>query len=91
MIEKLVLCGITATPPNKEIRKTAIGATESVTWEYEKETIDAVQKLKDEGYKIVCVEQVESSTDFTDFVPEKGEKYALILGNEVSGVQQSVV
>ncbi|MCK0202862.1 RNA methyltransferase [Ornithobacterium rhinotracheale] len=91
VIEKLVLCGITATPPNKEIRKTAIGATESVTWEYEKETIDAVQKLKDEGYKIVCVEQVESSTDFTDFVPEKGEKYALVLGNEVSGVQQSVV
>lgn len=91
VIEKLVLCGITATPPNKEIRKTAIGATESVAWEYAKQTIDAVQKLKNNGYKIVCLEQVECSVDFTDFVPERGEKYALVMGNEVSGVQQSVV
>uniref|UniRef100_UPI0039A46237 RNA methyltransferase n=1 Tax=Ornithobacterium rhinotracheale TaxID=28251 RepID=UPI0039A46237 len=91
VIEKLILCGITATPPNKEIRKTAIGATESVAWAYEKDTDTAVQRLKDQGYKIVCVEQVENSTDFTHFIPQKGEKYALILGNEVSGVQQSVV
>ena len=91
IIEKLYLCGITGTPPNKEIRKTAIGATESVKWEYAKDTLPVIQNLKAEGYKIVSVEQVEGSTTLSDFQPDANEKYVLVLGNEVSGVQQEVV
>lgn len=91
VIEKLYLCGITATPPHKEIRKTAIGASETVTWEYVKDTVSLVNELKHNGYVIVSVEQVENSLSFEKFEPEKGKKYALVLGNEVSGVQQSVV
>ena len=91
IIEKLYLCGITGTPPNKEIRKTAIGATESVKWEYAKDTLPVIQGLKAEGYKIVSVEQVEGSTTLSDFQPDVNERYVLVLGNEVSGVQQEVV
>ncbi|MBV7440154.1 RNA methyltransferase [Weeksellaceae bacterium TAE3-ERU29] len=91
IIEKLYLCGITGTPPNKEIRKTAIGATESVKWEYAKETLPVIQDLKAKGYKIVSVEQVEGSTTLSNFQPDANEKYVLVLGNEVSGVQQEVV
>ena len=91
IIEKLYLCGITGTPPNKEIRKTAIGATESVKWEYAKDTLPVIQSLKAEGYKIVSVEQVEGSTTLSDFQPDVNERYVLVLGNEVSGVQQEVV
>ena len=91
IIEKLYLCGITGTPPNKEIRKTAIGATESVKWEYAKDTLPVIQDLKAKGYKIVSVEQVEGSTTLSDFQPDVNERYVLVLGNEVSGVQQEVV
>lgn len=91
LIEKVVLCGITATPPNTEIHKTALDAEKSVPWEYFDKTEDAVNRLKEGGYSIFAVEQVENSVMLPDFTPEKGKKYALIFGNEVKGVQQSVV
>jgi tRNA G18 (ribose-2'-O)-methylase SpoU len=91
LIEKIYLCGITATPPNREINKTALGATESVDWQYYKNTEDIVKKLKSEGYVIVSVEQTDKSILLNDFKPEKEKKYALILGNEVKGVEQKII
>jgi tRNA G18 (ribose-2'-O)-methylase SpoU len=91
LVEKVFLCGITATPPNNEIRKTALGATESVEWKYFKETLEAVTFLKNEGYIIVSVEQAENSLLLTDFLPNKNAKYAFVFGNEVKGVLQEVV
>ncbi len=91
LIEKVVLCGITATPPNKDIHKTALDAEKSVPWEYFEETEAAVLKLKEAGYKVFAVEQVENSIMLPDFTPEKEQKLALVFGNEVKGVQQSVV
>ncbi len=91
LIEKIYLCGITATPPNKEIHKTALGATESVAWEYAEETIDVVQKLKEEGVEIYAIEQVEGSISLQDFQVDPNKKYAIVMGNEVKGVQQEVV
>ena len=90
-IEKVVLCGISATPPSAEIRKAALGAEEIVTWEYEPDTLTAVAKLRDEGYIIASVEQTENSIMLFDFMPKAGERYALIFGNEVKGVAQEVV
>jgi tRNA G18 (ribose-2'-O)-methylase SpoU len=91
LIEKVVLCGITATPPNKEIHKTALDAEKSVSWEYVEETEDAVTQLKANGYRVFAVEQVENSIMLPDFTPGKDQKLALVFGNEVKGVQQSVV
>ncbi len=91
LIEKIYLCGITATPPNKEIHKTALDAEKAVEWEYFEKTDDAVRKLKDNGFKIFAVEQVENSILLFDFNPNSGEKIALVFGNEVKGVQQKVV
>jgi tRNA G18 (ribose-2'-O)-methylase SpoU len=91
LIEKVILCGITATPPNKDIHKTALDAEKSVPWEYFEETEDAVQRLKENGYRVFAVEQVENSISLPDFTPEKDQKLALVFGNEVKGVQQSVV
>ena len=91
LIEKVILCGITATPPNKDIHKTALDAEKSVSWEYFEETEVAVTKLKEEGYKVFAVEQVENSIMLPDFTPENDQKLALVFGNEVKGVQQSVV
>ncbi|HAQ20789.1 MAG TPA: RNA methyltransferase [Prolixibacteraceae bacterium] len=91
LIEKVVLCGITATPPNKEIHKTALDAEKSVPWEYFAETEAAILKLKQSGYRVFSVEQVENSIMLPDFTPEKDQKLALIFGNEVKGVQQSVI
>ena len=91
LIEKIYLCGITATPPNKEIHKTALDAEKSVAWEYFGKTEDAVKKLKGNGYKVLPVEQVENSMSLPDFKPKTDEKIALIFGNEVKGVQQKVV
>lgn len=91
LIEKVVLCGITATPPNKDIHKTALDAEKSVPWEYFEETEEAVQKLKEAGYRVYAIEQVENSISLPDFIPAKDEKLALVFGNEVKGVQQSVV
>lgn len=85
------LCGITAVPPHPEIHKTALGAEESVDWKYFKDTLDAVKWLKDSGYEVLAVEQCEGSTMLNDFNVEPGKRYAIILGNEVKGVQQSVV
>ncbi len=90
-LQEIVLCGIACTPPNTEIHKTALGAELTVRWTYCKETIDAVGRLRDEGYQIVVVEQVHGSTLLQDFHPVRGEKYAIVLGHEVFGVQQSVV
>ena len=89
LIEKICLCGISATPPNKEIHKTALDAEKAVEWEYFKYTEDAVKKLKSEGYKLYAVEQVENGILLTDFIPEN--KLALVFGNEVKGVEQKVI
>lgn len=91
LIEKVMLCGITATPPNKDIHKTALDAEKSVPWEYVEETEEAVMKLKEAGYRVFAVEQVENSISLPDFTPERDQKLALVFGNEVKGVQQSVV
>lgn len=91
LIEKIYLCGITATPPNKEIHKTALGATDTVTWEYVKEITELLTRLKEENVKIVSVEQVENSILLNDFEVQLNEKYALFFGNEVKGVSQKVI
>ena len=91
LIEKIYLCGITATPPNNEIRKTALDAEKSVDWEYYETTEELVTKLKNDGYKVYAIEQVEESIPLPDYQPEPGEKPALVFGNEVKGVKQSVV
>jgi len=91
LIEKIYLCGITATPPNKEIHKTALDAEKTVAWEYFDKTENAVACLKNQGYKIFAIEQVEGSFSLPGFMPEKGQKLAVIFGNEVSGVGQEVV
>ena len=90
-VEKVILCGITATPPNAEIHKSALGAEFSVDWEYYKETTEAVNELKQAGYIILAIEQAHDSINMDTFKAEKGNKYAVILGNEVKGVQQSVI
>ncbi len=91
LIEKIYLCGITATPPNKDIHKTALDAEKSVDWEYLENTEDAVEKLKNTGYKVYAIEQVENSISLPDFKPANSEKTAIVFGNEVKGVKQSVV
>jgi 23S rRNA (guanosine2251-2'-O)-methyltransferase len=91
LVQAIYLCGITATPPHREIQKTALGATESVTWKYFPETIDAVCDLKSEGYKIIGVEQAEGSVELQDMQVKAGEKYALVFGHEVNGVDQDVL
>ncbi len=91
LIEKIYLCGICATPPNKDIHKTALGATESVLWEHVEDTLTLIQKLKEENIKILSIEQAEDSTKLNTFYPEKDTKYAIVMGNEVKGVQQEVV
>lgn len=91
LIKKIYLCGITATPPHKDIHKTALGATETVDWEYVEDTIEVVEKLKKDDVKVFAVEQAENSVMLRDFLPEKREACAVIFGNEVKGVQQKVV
>lgn len=90
-VDKVWLCGICAVPPSPEIHKSALGAEFSVDWVYEKETMDAVRKLKEDGYVVLSVEQTVNSIKLDKFVPEPCKKYALVLGNEVDGVQQEVV
>ena len=87
----VVLCGITATPPNAEIHKTALGAEDSVAWKHFDDTMEAVRWLRDEGYTLLAIEQCEGSTMLNDFHPDPSLRYAVIFGNEVKGVQQSVV
>ncbi len=90
-IEKIYLCGITATPPHRDIHKTAIGATESVDWEHLENTVDLISKLQSDNVHCISIEQTENSIMLDDFTPQKGQKYAIIMGNEVDGVQQSVI
>ena len=91
LIEKIYLCGITATPPNREIHKTALDAEKSVEWKYFEKTEDAVDELKTSEYLVFAVEQAENSISLPDFMPEKDKKIAVIFGNEVKGVQQNVI
>ena len=89
-IEKVILCGITAKPPHREIQKTALGATESVEWVYEEDTLSAVINLRNAGYRLVAVEQTENSIEPRSII-DSDSKYAIILGNEVDGVAQEVI
>lgn len=91
LIEKIYLCGITAAPPHRDIQKTALGATETVSWEYSENVMQVVEQLKLDGWQVFSVEQAEKSIFLDSFEPQKGEKYALVFGNEVKGVQQKVV
>lgn len=91
LIEGIYLCGITATPPHREINKTALGATESVHWEYFKNTVDAIETLKQKQYKIIAVEQTSESTVLEKLEIQINIRYALVFGHEIKGVQQSVI
>ena len=91
LIEKIYLCGITAKPPHKDIHKTALGSTDSVAWEYVEDTLNLIEKLKDAKIKTIAIEQTENAVQLQDFKPVKGDKLAVIFGNEVKGVQQEVV
>ena len=91
LIEKIYLCGITARPPHKDIQKTALGATETVAWEYVEDTLELVTKLQQEGKKVYAIEQAENAVMLDKFEPLKDQTSAVIFGNEVKGVQQEVV
>lgn len=91
LIQKIYLCGITATPPHKDIQKTALGATETVAWEYAENTLELVNRLKTEGVKVFSIEQAEASVMLNDYQPQTGKVCAVVFGNEVKGVQQEVV
>ena len=91
LIEKIYLCGITAQPPHNDIRKTALGSTETVDWEYNDNTIEIVENLKTEGVKVCSIEQAENATMLNNFKPQLNTKYAFVFGNEVKGVAQDVV
>jgi|SRR5665213_80815 len=90
-VEKICLCGITATPPHREIEKTALGATQSVAWEYYQNPLEAVERLRNDGYVVIAVEQAENSIMLNEFQPLANRKYALIFGNEVNGVSDDVM
>ena len=91
LIEKIYLCGITATPPHKDIQKTALGATETVAWEHAEDVLAVVEKLHQQDWHVYSVEQAENAIFLDSFQPQKGRKIALVFGNEVKGVQQKVV
>lgn len=91
LVEKIYLCGITAQPPHKDIHKTALGATETVDWEYQENTLELVEKLKRENITILSIEQAENAVMLDKFTPSEHQKYAVIFGNEVKGVDQKVV
>jgi tRNA G18 (ribose-2'-O)-methylase SpoU len=91
LIEKIYLCGITASPPNKEIHKTALGATETVEWEYRESVLKTIQELKSNNFKVLAIEQVENSILLNDFETVAQTKYALVFGNEVFGVSQDAI
>ncbi|MFA6277311.1 MAG: RNA methyltransferase [Pedobacter sp.] len=90
-IEKVILCGITAQPPHREIEKTALGATQSVDWIHFEDTSVAIDTLRQKGYEIIAIEQAENSTMLNVFKPDLTKKYALIFGNEVNGVSDEVM
>ena len=90
-IEKIFLCGITGTPPHRDIHKTALGAENSMAWEHAENTAEVCKQLKADGYKIVAIEQAEGSVSLQDFTIERDEKIAIIFGNEVDGVSDEVL
>lgn len=91
LVEKVYLCGISATPPHKDIHKTALGSTETVEWEYIENTLDLIEQLKADQVIVASIEQAENATMLNDFTPQPNQKYALVFGNEVKGVAQNVV
>lgn len=90
-IEKIYLTGITGTPPNREMEKTALGATQSVQWEYQEKTANVLERLKSEDYTILIIEQTSESIPLHQFIPEENKKYALVFGNEVYGVSEEAL
>lgn len=90
-LEAIFLCGITGIPPNKEIHKTALGATDSVSWKYFENAVDAIEEVKKQKYLVYAVEQAEGSILISDFIPAVDEKIALVFGNEVQGVEEKVM
>ncbi|MCD4773586.1 MAG: RNA methyltransferase, partial [Bacteroidales bacterium] len=91
LIEEIHLCGITAIPPNKDIQKTALGATESVSWKYFEDTFDSISYLKNNSYSIIAIEQADDSIYLDKFYPEKGKKLAIIFGHEVKGIDKKIM
>lgn len=91
LVERIYLCGITATPPHPEMHKTALGAEDTVDWKYVKHTLETVEELHNEGYTVLAIEQVEGSTMLDELELEPDKKYAIVMGNEVKGVQQEVI
>lgn len=91
LIQKIYLCGITATPPHNDIRKTALGSTETVDWEYANNTLKVIRKLQDKHIKIISIEQAENAKMLDSFQPDNSNTYALVFGNEVKGVDQEIV
>ncbi|MBZ9652138.1 RNA methyltransferase [Psychroflexus montanilacus] len=91
LIQKIYLCGITATPPHKDIQKTALGATQTVDWSYRESTLELIEELKAEEVQVMSIEQAEDSVGLSEFQPESDTTYAFVFGNEVKGVQQAVV
>jgi len=91
LIEKIILCGITPQPPHRDIQKTALGATESVFWEYSKDIYQTILNLKEDNYHIVGLEQADKQIQIEDFIPNQNIKYAIILGNEVSGISDNIM
>lgn len=91
LVQGVYLCGITSTPPHAEIHKTALGAEDTVDWQYHEDTHEAIRSLQNDGYTVYAIEQAKGSTLLPELQLEKGGKYAVVLGNEVKGVQQSVV
>jgi tRNA G18 (ribose-2'-O)-methylase SpoU len=91
LTEVIYLCGITAQPPHREIQKTALGATETVSWKYFKTTLDAINELKENGYKVISIEQTTKSIALSEFIPSSHLKYAIVFGNEATGVGDEAV
>ncbi len=90
-LERIYLTGISATPPNKEILKTALGSTESVEWTHVADSVECIENLKAQGYQILSIEQTRNSTMLHQFEPQQNAKYALVMGNEVEGVNQAII
>ncbi|MCE9537773.1 MAG: RNA methyltransferase [Bacteroidetes bacterium] len=91
LVEAVYLCGITGTPPNKDIQKTALGSTDSVSWKYFKTTLEALEVLKQNNYDVYAIEQTQSAIMLNDFKPDKSRKLAIVFGNEVKGVEQAAI
>lgn len=91
LIDEFILGGISGTPPHPEISKTALGAEETVKWQHVEDALLTIENLKEKGWRICCLEQTHNSIPLNDFLPEKNEKYVLVVGNEVEGVNQKIV